>query len=152
MNAIPKILVCLVVLGFAFTLAHGQFAAPEDAVKYRKSVMFLIGQHFKPLGAMVKGEAPYDQASFTQNAALLKTLAPLPWQASLVPGTDKGDTTLNDAVFEKQEEFMSMANTFEQETATLAELAADQGLEGSKEQFGTVAVSCKSCHDQFRTK
>jgi cytochrome c556 len=151
MKALTKSIVCLVILGFTFSSAHGQFAEPGDAVEYRKAVMFMIGQHFKRMGAMVKGEAPYDQAAFAQNAELLETLATLPWQASLEPGTDKGDTTLNSAVFEKQEEFLKAAQSFEQETAGLAQLAPE-GLEGSKAQFSTVAASCKSCHSQFRTK
>ncbi len=151
MKALTKSIVCLAILGFTFSSAHGQFAEPGDAVKYRKAVMFMIGQHFKPMGAMVKGEVPYDQTVFTQNADVLKMLATLPWLAALEPGTDKGDTTLNSAVFEKQDEFMKIAQAFEEETATLAQLAPE-GLEGSKNQFGTVAASCKSCHDQFRTK
>ncbi len=114
--------------------------------------MFLIVQHFKRMGAVVQGKAPYDKSAFAENAEVLKVLATLPWQAALQPGSDKGDTTLSAAVFKNQDEFKKTAMTFETETAKLAQMALAGDLEGSKAQFGVVAGSCKSCHSQFRTK
>jgi len=152
MNNIKKSIVCIVVLAVGIGFAYAQFAKPEDAIKYRKSVMTLIVQHFKGLGAVVQGKAPYDKDAFAKNAEVLKVLATLPWQATLEPGTDKGDTTLSAAVFKNQDEFKKIAMTFENETAKLAQFASSGDLEGSKTQFGVVAGSCKSCHSQFRTK
>ena len=37
-----------------------QFAKPEDAIKFRQSAMFVMGQNFARIGAMVNGKAPYD--------------------------------------------------------------------------------------------
>jgi cytochrome c556 len=152
MKTIKKAVVCIVVLAVAFGFAHAQFAKPEDAIKYRKSVMFLIAQHFKRMGAVVQGKAPYEQSAFAGNAEVLKVLATLPWQAALEPGTDKGDTTLSPAVFKNQDEFKKTATMFENETAKLVQIASAGDLDGSKTQFGIVAGSCKSCHSQFRTK
>ena len=152
MKTIKKAVVCIVFLAVAFGFAHAQFAKSEDAIKYRKSVMFLIGQHFQRMGAVVQGKAPYDKGVFAENAEVLKVLATLPWQAVLEPGTDKGDTTLSAVAFKKQDEFRKTAMTFEKETAKLAQIASAGDLEGSKAQFGIVAGSCKSCHSQFRTK
>ena len=40
--------------------ASAQFAKPEDAIKYRQSALFVMGQHFGRLGAMANGRTPFD--------------------------------------------------------------------------------------------
>ena len=70
----------------------------------------------------------------------------------MVPGTDKGDTTLNAAVFAQQAEFKAGAQTFEASTAKLVSVSEGGDLSAIKAQFGEVAKSCKGCHKQFRTK
>ena len=152
MKKVLMILVGVVFVAGALSGAYAQFAKPEYAIKYRKSVMFLIAQHFGRMGAVVKGKAAYDQQAFTQNAMLVETLSHLPWEASMVPGTDKGDTTLNAAVFAQQAEFNAGAQAFETGTAKLVSVSQSGDLSAIKAQFGEVAKSCKGCHEQFRTK
>ena len=130
--------------------AYAQFAKPEDAIKYRKSVMFMIAQHSKSMGAAVQGKAAYAQKFFAADAEVVKTLATLPWEAFLEPGTDKGDTTMSSAVFEKKDEFLKMAEAFQTDTALLASAAEGADLNGIKAPFNAVAQSCKACHKPFR--
>ena len=118
MKIILKILVCIVLVVVAFGGAYAQFAKPEYAIKYRKSVMFLIAQHFGRMGAVVKEKTPYNKEAFTNNAILVETLSRLPWQAVMVPGTDKGDTTLKASAFKQQSKFNEVAQTFEKQTTT----------------------------------
>lgn len=129
---------------------YAQFAKPEDAIKYRKATMFMIAQHFKRMGAAVQGKTPYDKQSFAKNAEVVKMLATLPWEATLVPGTDKGDTTLSPAVFSKKDDFLKTAQAFEEGAAKLAETSRGDDFNAIKAQFGTVAQSCKGCHKPFR--
>src|SRR6476620_4825965 len=68
--------------------ASAQFAKPEDAVKYRQSVMFIMSQHFGRIGAMVNGRVPYDAKAAVANAELVSEVSHLPWPA-FVAGTDK---------------------------------------------------------------
>ena len=51
---------------------------PEDAVEYRQSVYTLIKWNFAPIGAMVKGQVPYDAAAVARHAAFLETLSKMP--------------------------------------------------------------------------
>ena len=67
--------------------AHAQFAKPEDAIKYRKASLSVMGTHFSRLGAMANGRVPFDAKVAAENAALVDTLAKLPWDA-FGPGTD----------------------------------------------------------------
>ena len=152
MKKLVRLSICLIFLVVAIGGAYAQFAKPKDAIKYRKSVMFLIAQHFGRMGAVVKGKASYDKEAFTRNAMVVETLSHLPWEAAMVPGTDKGDTTLNAAVFAEQAEFKAGAQAFEAGTAKLVSVSEGGDLSAIKAQFGEVAKSCKGCHKQFRTK
>ncbi len=141
-----------VAVAAAVGIAQAQFEKPEDAIKYRKSSMFLTAAHFKNLGAVVQGKVQYDKEAFSRDAGIVKLMANLPWQAMAEPGTDKGDTTLSRAAFSEREKFTAVAESFQNATAKLAELASAGDLDAAKGQFGAVAGTCKSCHSQFRTK
>ena len=152
MRAITKITIFVMFAVFAFGAAYAQFAKPEEAIKYRKSTMFLIVQHFKRMGAVAQGKSAYDKDAFSVNADVVAMLATLPWDAMRVPGTDKGDTTLSPAVFENPAKFKKAAQSFETATAMLADTAKSGDLNTIKAQFGKVAQNCKSCHTNFRKK
>lgn len=150
MRTMSRIVVCVILLVMVAGVAVAQFAKPEDAIQYRKSVMVLIAQHFKRMGAVVQGKADFARDFFAADAATVKHLATLPWDAFLEPGTDKGDTTMNSAVFEKKDDFMKTAQAFQENTALLAEAAQGADLNGLKGPFNEVAQSCKACHKPFR--
>ena len=61
--------------------AYAQFAKAEDAIKYRQSALFVMGQHFGRLGAMVNGRTPFDPKVAADNAEVVAALAKLPWSA-----------------------------------------------------------------------
>jgi len=129
MKVMTKIMIFVFITTFVFGAAYAQFSKPEEAIKYRKAVMFLIVQHFKPMGAVVQGKAIYEKDAFSANADVVQMLATLPWEASMEPGTDKGDTTLR-----------------------LASTAKGGDPDAIKAQFGKVAQNCKNCHQKFRNK
>jgi cytochrome c556 len=150
MKGIFRITIIVLVCVFAFGAAYAQFAKPDEAIKYRKSVMVLVLQHFKSMGAVVQGKAEYDKEAFSADADTVAMLAKLPWEAFMTPDTDKGDTTMTSAVFDKPDRFKKAAESFESDTATLASTAKGGDFDAIKAQFGKVAQSCSSCHKQFR--
>jgi len=152
MQLLKKATITVFVLSFVFGAAYAQFAKPEDAIKYRKAAMFLIAQHFKLMGVVVNGKVPYEKDAFSANADVVQTLAPLSREAIMEPGTDKGDTTLSSAVFEKPEQFKKAAGSFEAAAVMLVKTARGGDIGAIKPQFGKVAQSCKGCHRQFRKK
>ena len=145
-------MVAVFLAGFGVLMgaASAQFSKPEDAIKYRKSVMFIMAQHFGRLGAMVKGAQPYDQDTFTNNAAIVDTISKLPWEAFLVAGSDRGSTKMKSSVLKNPDEFKKIAQQLQQSTDGLLGAAADNGLAAVKGPFGAVAKNCKECHGQFR--
>lgn len=139
----------LSVLGLLGGAAFAQFAKTEDAIKYRQSVMFLIGQHFTRMGAVVKGEQPYNKDAFAQNAALVDTLYKLPLEAFMAPGSDKGSSMKAEALTQK-DKFAQLHKATEAELDKLAAVAKGGDLNAIKPQFGATGASCKACHDAFR--
>jgi len=131
--------------------ALAQFAKTEDAVKYRQSAMFLIGQHFSRMGAVVKGEAPYNKEAFEKNAVLVESLYRLPLEAFLTPGSDKGSGMKAEALSQK-EKFAQMHKATEAELAKLVAAAKGGDMNAIKPQFGAAGGSCKACHDAYRSK
>jgi cytochrome c556 len=141
----------LALVGILAGAAFAQFAKTEDAIKYRQSVMSLIGTHFSRMGAVVKGEAPYAKEAFEQNANVVATLIPLPWDAFMVAGSDKGSKMKPEALANK-DDFMKHAAAIQAEVAKLLVAAKSGDLNAIKPQFGATGASCKACHDAYHSK
>jgi len=152
MKGITRVTILVLVVVIGVGAAYAQFAKPEEAIKYRKAVMFLVLQHFKPMWAAVGGKAAYDKDAFSADADTVAMLATLPWKAFMVPGTDKGDTVMTSAVFDNPDQFKKAAESFESETAMLASTAKGGDINAIKPQFMKVAQRCDACHKQFRKK
>jgi cytochrome c556 len=150
MKALLKTIAVLVIFGILIGAALAQFSKPEDAIKYRQSVMFVIAQHFGRLGAMVKGDQPYDQKTFASNTAVIEALSGLPWEAFLAPGSDKGTTTMKSSVLKDPDGLKSLSQQFQFEVGKLSAAAKGNDLNAIKTQFGAVAQSCKNCHSKNR--
>lgn len=129
--------------------ALAQFARTDDAIKYRQSVMFLIGQHFTRLGGMLKGSPAYDKGAFLKGATLVQTLAAMPWDAFLVPGSDKG-SQMKDDTLKDTARFKEAAKAAESAMAGLVAASGTGDVSAIQEPFGAVGKSCKNCHTAFR--
>ena len=129
--------------------ATAQFAKPEDAIKYRQSALFVMGQHFSRVGAMANGRIPYDAAAASANAEIVAEMARLPWTA-FGAGTEGGKG--KPEVWKEAAKFKEHQDKMVAETGKLV-LAAKAGtIEALKAQFGATASSCKACHDSFRNQ
>ena len=148
-----KLLVGVVLVAGIAGVAHAQalFGKAEDAIKYRQSALFVMGQHFGRIGAVVKGERPFDKTEVANNAAIVEEMSKLPWDA-FVAGTDKGKTQAKPEIWTDAAKFKSRHEKLEQETAKLAQVAKGGDLNAIKAQFGETGKACKACHDDFRKK
>ncbi|MFZ5559092.1 MAG: c-type cytochrome [Pseudomonadota bacterium] len=146
-----KLGIATIAAALASGTALAQSVKPEDAIKYRQGVLRAIGWNFGPMGAMVKGEIPFDKAKFERNAGRVAALAPMPWEGFMA-GTETGDTRAKPEIWLDQEKFQKLAERMEAETAKLAEVARSGDEAKMKAQFGETAKACKACHDDFRKK
>lgn len=129
--------------------ASAQFAKPEDAIKYRQSALFVMGQHFGRLGAMANGRVPYDAAAATMNAEIVADMAKLPWIA-FGPGTEGGKAKAE--IWKEQPKFKEHSDKLVAESGKLLVAAKAGNLDALKAAFGPAGASCKACHDSFRDK
>lgn len=132
--------------------AYAAEGKPEDTVKYRQSVYNVIGWNFKPMGAMVKGEIPFDAAAVARHAQYVEMMS-----KALPEGFAKGtgpdavkDTEAKPEIWTKPAEFDSKMKDFQVEAAKLAEVAKGGDEKTIKAQFGKTAETCKACHKEFR--
>ncbi len=148
--SVNVILASLLVVAFSSNVSADE-VKPEDAIKYRKSVMTVISWQFKPLGAMVKGERPFDKDVFIKNAAYLEVLSKMPLEG-FVAGSDKGETKAKPEIWAEMEKFKGGMEKLQAETAKLAQVAKTGDMNQIKAQFGETGKTCKACHDNFKSK
>ena len=146
---------CRVVLLAAVALtsvsAFAQFAKPEDAIKYRKASLSVMGTHFGRLGAMAQGKVPFDAKAAAENADIVASMAKLPW-AAFVDGSDTGDTKAKPEIWKQSAKFKEAADKLQAESTKLAAAAHSGKEDAFKAAFTATAGTCKSCHDDFRAK
>jgi cytochrome c556 len=131
--------------------ASAQFAKAEDAIKYRQSALFVMGQHFGRVGAMASGRAPFDAKIAAENAAIVEDMAKLPW-AGFAPGTDKGNTKAKPGIWTEQAKFKEASDKLVAESIKLSAAAKTGNLDALKTSFAATADTCKACHDAYRNR
>ncbi len=134
------------------TPASAQFAKPEDAIKYRQSVMTLMAAHVGRLGAMANGKVPFDAKQAVENAAVVESLVKLPW-AAFGEGTDKGRSNkAMPEIWKEPAKFKEGADKLVAEAGKLSAAAKVGTLDSLKTAFGSAAGACKGCHDNYQAK
>jgi len=126
--------------------ALAQFARPDAAIKYRKATMTVMSTHFARIGAVAKGEVPFNKDEVAKNAAIVNAMASLPWQA-FGTGTEGGDSL--PSVWSDESKFKSAQEKLIAATASLSN-AGD--LDAVKKATAAVGGTCKGCHDDFKKK
>ena len=127
-----------------------QFQKPEDAVKYRKAGMTVMGAHFGRIGAMAQGRVPFDANVAAANADLVVTMSKLPFAGFVegTSGTEKGQP--NAKVWSDRAGFDAGTKKMQDEVVKLAAAARTNNLETLKTAFGAAGGTCKACHDDYR--
>lgn len=148
MKTLAVALTGVLALGLAGSAAADQY---EDAIKYRQSAFTLVKGNFGPMGAMVKGERPFDAAAFAEYAENLVALSRMT-DDGFIDGSDLGDTKAKPEVWENRAEFDARMKDFREAVAELAVVAKSGDLDRIKPQFSAAAKSCKACHDDFKNK
>ena len=137
------------VLAIGAGTVFAQFQNAEKAVDYRESVFTVMGTHFGRIGAVVKGEVPYNKDEVAKNAAIVAMMSTLPWQA-FGPGTEGGKA--KPEVWSDNAKFKAAADKMQLAVVDLNKAAQSGDLESIKKSFGAAGASCKGCHDDFKKK
>ena len=142
--------VAIAALGGASLEALAQ-AKPDVMVAQRQAAMKLQGKYLGPIGAMLKGAAPYNADIVARNATFLENLSRMPWDG-FDPSTQSEKSKAKPDIYKDMTKFKAAAGTLEAETSKLGAAARAKDEAGVRATFGGVAKACGSCHDAFREK
>ncbi len=144
------ILTLIIVVAFAVHgQANAQFAKAEDAVKYRKSALFVMQQNFSRVAGMASGKIPFDAKVAAESASVAEFASRLPWEA-FGEGTDKGDTRAKPEIWKERVKFNDYADKMQAEMVKLSAAAKTGNLDSIKSAVNATGGSCKTCHDAYR--
>jgi cytochrome c556 len=143
--------------GMALALGLGAASAamaqvkPEVLVKQRQAAMTLQGKYLGPIGAMLKGAAPYNADVVARNATFLENLSRMAWDG-FDPSTQSVKSAAKADIYKDAAKFKAAADMLEAEASKLGAAARAKDEAGVRATFGGVAKACGSCHDVFREK
>jgi cytochrome c556 len=142
-------LISAAALSLAAFSAQAQFAKPEDAIKYRQSVLTVQARAFGAINAMNKGDVPFNAAAAQANASIIATLSTLPWNA-FGAGTESPKT--RPEIWTDAAGFKASADKYVSAAAALDVAAKTGDAAQVKTAWGALAGTCKQCHDAFQKK
>lgn len=132
-------------LGCASATAAG---TPTEAIQARHAAMEAVGEAMGALGAMARGQAPFDAAAVKKNAGIIAEK--LKAAAGLFPkGSDKGDVE----TWAKPEiwaEGSTLKPIFDAAHAAAVALQSVSDEASFRPALGALGNNCKSCHSQYR--
>lgn len=144
-----QLIISALSLSLLSSLAQAQFTKPEDAIKYRQASLTVMANHFSRIGAVVKGDKPFNKDEVMANAAVVASLSHLPW-AAFGPGTEGGKA--QPEIWKEADKFKAGSDKMEKAVAELNTAAKSGDLESIKKAFGATGQTCKACHDNYRKK
>jgi cytochrome c556 len=133
-------------------IAYAQEVKPDRAIKYRQGALTTMAWHFGVLGAMAKGEVPYNKDEAIKRATIVAEISTLPWEG-FTPGSDQGaPTKAKPEVWKDPAKFKERQDKLIQEAAKLETVAKSGDEAALKAQVGATGKACGNCHDDFRAK
>ncbi len=131
--------------------AHAQFQKTGDAIKYRQSVFNVLNVHTQRIGAVVKGDAPFDKASMETNAAVIELLSRQLAHA-FPAGSDGSPSKAKPEVWQDPAQFKQKMDEFVSAAAKLSAATKSSDMSAIKSSFNAITQSCKACHEGFRNR
>lgn len=137
-------------LSSSLAIADKDKSPKEKAIDYRQAVMTVVGANFKPMGAMMKGDIPYDAAVFARHAQDLGAIASVDILRGFPEDSEGDNSKAKGEIWLDWEDFKIKMDDMKREAATLAKVASTDDKAAIKTQFGTTAKTCKACHKQYK--
>jgi cytochrome c556 len=138
-------------LTMLFTSAvHAEDDPNAKAVKYRQSVLTVMGGNFGPLVAMARGNIPYDADAVALRGKRLHQMT-LMMEEAFTRDTSAADvdTAALDKIWSNWDDFTSKIADVQAATLALSEDGTG-GMDAFKTAFSNVGSACKGCHDNYK--
>ena len=125
----------------------------RQAIDARRAALTLIGGNFRPLGAILKGAAPFDGAEVEKRATRLAFLVGLlDENFPEVSNLGLPDTKAKAEIWSDRADFDKKLKGFQTDVAALVQ-ANDAGKGSAdtvKAAIAALGQDCKACHDKYR--
>lgn len=147
-----KIALGITVAAGIAAVAYAQAPPADRAIKFRQGILNAQGWNMGVMGAMVKGDRPYNKEEFLLRATNLEKLSTMAWEG-FVPGSDTGaPTKAKPEIWTNMPKFKQHADKLIADVPKLVAAAQVGTLDAVKGPFGEVGKDCTACHDDFRNK
>jgi cytochrome c556 len=124
-----------------------------NAVTFRQSIFQLIRSNIGPLGAMAKGQMPYDVETMETNAERMMQLAAmLPDYMELDTSNFELKTSASEKIWANLDDFNEKANDLYLAAKALKSVAQTKDESQYRAAIGKVGGTCKACHDSYKTE
>ncbi len=130
--------------------AGAQFRKPEDAVRYRQSVMYVMGTSlYARIGAMVNGRIPFDPKVAQEHADVVVMMSKLPWPAFTPDTNGMGRTDAKPNLWDELPKFNDLREKMQAEVVKLQAASRTGDLDALRAAYRATGAACKNCHDAF---
>ena len=137
-------------IALAVSMLAAADPAPEDAAKYRQSIMKAMSGHNGAISMMARGKAgnPDNLASHVQ--ALVNLAGEI--DSLFSEGSDLEDDKALPAIWENADAFADAVQNFEAAVEAFSEVATDGDMPAIDAAQRDVGKACKACHEDYRQK
>ena len=142
-----------VALAGSIGFSAAQAAEPDDAIKYRKSVMEVVGGHTGAFFAILQGKVDHPDALLyhAKGIADASNHAPAAFEQNTAGQGDE-KTTAKDDIWADGSDFGEDMDDFKTAAVALATAVESGDMAAIGPAAGALGNACKHCHDDFRTK
>lgn len=149
-NTVTVFCLALAVAGIGATAHVFAHSGAKGIVKERMELMKGMGDAMKVMGAMFKGEAPFEPSVVAEKAAYLADHAKhIP---DMTPeGTNDHPSEALPVIWLEWDDYVADADKLAEAGKKLVDIAGNGAdLEATRAAFIGVSKTCGSCHDRFR--
>lgn len=138
-----------IVLGGTMSLTYAHSGA-MGVMKDRMDLMKGMADAMKAMGAMVKGDVPFEPSVIVEKAAFLAD------HAKKIPdmtpdGSNDHPSEALPIIWQEWDGYVTSANELADEGRKLVDIASNGANLGEmREQYVRVGKTCGTCHDRFR--
>ena len=144
----------LAILASSASVLAQQAPKPESLIKWRQSAFQVVAWNASRIKASLDGQYNKDEVQRAANA--IAAIANSGLGGLFAPGTEQGkgwhDTSARPELFKDGKHFGELGASFGKEATELASVAGGGDVGAIKAQFGKLQHTCKSCHDDFKSK
>lgn len=126
------------------------FAADKsDPVEAREAIMTALSRNMKAMGAMAKGEQPFDAAVFANHAKVVANEANKDLVALFPAGSDEF-TDAKPEIWQNMDDFKARAAALKEKANALAAVSATRDKGKMLAAQGELGKVCEGCHQKYK--